>query len=1130
MNRPLRFPTLLLLASLPLLAGATRSAGQTAGGLPEPWTRALRWRSIGPATMAGRITALSVYDADPTTYWVATASGGLLKTTNNGVTFEHQFEREATVSIGDVKVAPSNPNVVWLGTGEGNPRNSVSYGDGVYRSTDGGKTWRNVGLRESYQTGRLAVHPANPEVCYVGALGRLYGPNKERGVFKTTDGGRTWEKVLFVDDRTGVIDLVMHPTDPETLIAATWERRRDGFDSWPGDEAPPGEGYDTYDPVKKWSKSTGLWKTTDGGRNWKRLTRGLPTNEMGRIGLCYYQKNPNTLFAIIDCAKIGMGTPPRNVFMGILGQTAEGGARLTQVTENGPAAKGGLRPGDLITHADGRTVTYETLVTLIRTKKAGDRVLLTVRREAETLELTVTLEERQQPERAATLAQLLGALTADAEGGGVTLTRVGARGPAENADLVEGDVILAADGRRVNSAQLLALLQGKRPGDRVRLTVRAGEKERSVDLRLPEGTVSGVQGQSRLRPYTYMYAGQQPNVQDQQGPDAHEYGGVYRSDDGGESWTRVNSLNPRPMYFSKIRVDPSDDRHVYVLGVNLYHSSDGGKTFRSNAGQRAHADHHAMWINPRDGRHLVLGTDGGFYVSYDRTQTWDHLNHAAALGQFYHVAVDTRTPYRVYGGLQDNGSWGGPSMTLTAAGPINEHWLSVGGGDGFVCRVEASDPDWVYWESQNGNIARRNLKTGERATIRPARERGKRYRFNWNTPFFLSHHNPRILYSAGNYVFRSLNRGENLRVVSPELTRTPHGTATALAESPRNPDVLWAGTDDGNLWITRDGGANWSNVAAKVGLPGPRWVATIEASRTVEGRAYVAFDAHRSDDDDPYVYVTEDFGQTWKSLRANLPIGSTRCLREDPVNPNLLLLGTEFAVFASINRGENWTRINNNLPTVAVHELAIHPTAGEVVAATHGRSLWILDLTTLRQITPAVTGEAVRLFAPRKVVRWRSELAPSTTNGHRRFVGENPYRGAQIAFALAQKAGALKLAVFDAAGTLVREVAVRNEPGLQVAQWDLTRAPRAAAGARPGGGAGGGGGMGGGGGQFGLPVPNGPYRVVLTVDGKEYAQPLVIEADPVLGDQQASPEVEDADAEFERERARRRRGLPTPDD
>jgi photosystem II stability/assembly factor-like uncharacterized protein len=1026
-------------ASSPRPANGT-TAPAVEGALPAEWVKTLTWRSIGPANMGGRITALSVFEADPTTYYVATASGGLLKTVNNGITFEHLFDHEATVSIGDVCVAPSDRNIVWVGTGENNPRNSVSYGDGVYKSTDGGKTWKNMGLKRSFQIGRLAIHPKDPNIVYVGALGRLYGPNEERGLYRTSDGGESWEKILYVDDKTGIIDLAMHPTDPDTLLVATYERQRDGFD--------------TNDPSKKWGRGSGLHKTTNGGKTFKKLTEGLPTCDLGRIGIDYYRKDPNTVYLILESERIGMGPPQAvqraaagDAYMGLQGEDAEdAGARLTRVVEGGPAEKAGLRVGDTITAVSDKPVRgYNALLELAREQKPGDKVKVKIVRAGQALEVDLTY--------------------------------------------------------------------GTRPAG------QAGGQRGGVDPK---------------RPFSATLGGQRENVQDQQGPEGYQYGGVYKSTDGGDTWTRINSVNPRPMYFSVIRVDPSDDKYLYVLGVQLFRSSDGGKTFRSDV-RGIHADHHALWINPRDGRHMIIGTDGGFYVTHDRMANWDHHNHLA-LGQFYHVALDTRTPYRVYGGLQDNGSWGGPSRTHNQTGPINEDWISVGGGDGFVCRVDPNDPDLVYFESQNGGFQRRNLRTGEAASLRPRPQEGRQYRFNWNSPFILSHHNSRIYYSAGNYVFRSLDRGNDLRIISPEITRTNRGSATALSESPRNPNVLYVGTDDGALWVTRNGGHEWTDVTTNVGLPGPRWVATIEASRFEEGRAYVAFDGHRSDDDDPHVYVTEDYGKTWKSVRANLPWGSTRVLREDIQNPNLLYVGTEFGVWASTNRGASWTRLNNNLPTVAVHELALHPTAGEMVAATHGRSLWVLDVTPLRQTTTDVLKAKTHLYQPLTATRWKQDPNRGRTN--RRFAGQNPSPGAPIYYTLAGKAAKVSVKIVDYAGKTVREFTGKTDPGLHRLSWDLTsppaRAGDAAAGGRGGAGRRGGGGQRGAGAQArqappggagapapqtpaggrgggaarggrsqggftqGRPIAPGIYRVVLTVDGQELTQPLRVEIDPSL--------------------------------
>jgi photosystem II stability/assembly factor-like uncharacterized protein len=988
--------------------------------LPDAWAKAFNWRCIGPANMSGRITAISVLEADPATYWIATASGGLVKTSNNGVTFEHQFDKEATVSIGDVCVAPSDKNVVWVGTGENNPRNSVSYGDGVYKSTDGGKNWKNMGLNKTFQIGKILIHPTDPNTVYVGALGRLYGPNEDRGLYKTIDGGKTWDKVFYIDDRTGVIDARMDPTNPEVLYVAMWERRRDDYDSWPGGGVP--DGYDAYDPVMKWGAGAGIYKSTDGGKSFKKLTNGLPTNNMGRIGLDVYRKDPKVLFAVVDCEKIGMGTPKKavaasNAYMGLIGEDAgeDAGAKITRVVPNGPAETAGVKVEDVVTKMGAKEIrTYEEMLAVANGAKASDKVKLEVKRGDKAVSLELTYGER----------------------------------PA-----------------------------GKGPGG---------------------GGFGGPGGATATRPYGANYGGQAANVQDQQGPDSHQYGGLYKSTDGGETWKRINSINPRPMYFSQVRVDPSNDQFLYILGVSLSVSRDGGKTFQAG-GRGVHADQHALWINPRDGRHQIIGTDGGFYATYDRGANWDHHNNLA-LGQFYHVAVCTKKPYWVYGGLQDNGCWGLPSMSLHGGGPINEDVVSLNGGDGYVCRVDPNDPDQVYAESQNGGMVRYNLRTGERASIKPqARQGGPQYRFNWNTPYILSTANSQILYSAGNYVFKSVKKGDNPQVISPEITRTKHGSATALAESPRNPDVLWVGTDDGYLWITKNGGRDWTNITEKVGLKKPTWVATIEPSRFAEGRAYVCFDAHRLDDDNPYVYVTDDFGQTWKPVTSNLPVGSTRCLREDVKNPNLLYCGTEFALFASLDRGQSWTKINNNLPTVAVHEVAVHPTAGEIVVATHGRSIWILDVTALRQMASEKIKDEVTLYKPNTVIRWQD--MPGRGRSGRRFVGENPPTGAQIFYSLPKKAEKVTLEFQDIDGKKVGELTGAATAGLHKLTWNTLAS-------------GGGGGFGG---RFGgRQVPAGAYRIVLTVDGQTQNQSFAIEGDPLPPRSVTAEDDDDDDEEYER--------------
>jgi photosystem II stability/assembly factor-like uncharacterized protein len=978
--------------------------------VPEGFLKNLRWRGVGPSTMGGRIVDLAVNESDPNTWWAATASGGLLKTTNNGITFEHQFDNEATVSIGDVTVAPSDPNIVWVGTGENNPRNSSSYGDGVYKSTDGGKKWTNMGLKKSFQIGRIAIHPKDPNIVYVGVLGRLWGENDERGLYKTTDGGQTWNSVLFVDNKTGVIDFALNPSNPDELLVATWQRKRDI--------------YDTNEPIVEWGPGSGLHKSTDAGKTWKKISAGLPTCAIGRIGLDYFRKDPKIVYMILTTEKVGIGPPQAAAgggYLGVAGGESSDEAKLEEVVEEGPAAKAGLKSGDVVTKAGDKEVkNYDALLAEIRPKKPGDKLKFTLKRGDKTEEIEVTLGERQR------------------------------RG-------------------------------------------QGGQTPR--DPRFP---------------FRDNLGGQAQNLADRQGPEAAESGGIYRSEDGGDSWKRVNSLNPRPMYFSVIKVDPNEDKYVYVLGISQYKSSDGGKTFSADAGRNVHADGHAQWIDPRDGRHIIHGGDGGIYVSYDRAVNWDHLNHAA-IGQFYHVAVDSTREYKIYGGLQDNGSWGGPSRTRNSTGSVNNDWLEIGGGDGFKCFVDPTDPDLIYFTSQNGALGRRHLKTAEVGRINVPPQQGKPLVWNWNTPFQLSSHNPKIYYAAANYVFRSLDRGNDMRWISPKITRTDKGSATAFAESPRNPNILYVGTDDGLLWVSKDAGVNWTDITKNVGLPTHMYVDTIEASRFSESRVYACFDGHRSDNDDPQIFVSEDFGQTWKSLRANLPWGSSLCLREDILNENLLYLGTEFAVWASLDRGKSWAKINNNLPTVAVHDFALHPTVGELVAATHGRSFWILDVSALRQMSASTFKDTAQLFRPTAYVRWRPDPSRGRTN--RQYNAENPVNSAQICYTLSKKPESLSIKILDVEGRTVGQPRGTTEPGFHRVTWSPAAASRGSGGGAGGGGgqravggpggSGGGGGGGGGGGSGprrtgGSRLGPGTYCVLLTVDGKEFRQPLRVEIDPEL--------------------------------
>ncbi len=1185
------------------------------GGVPEPVLKAITWRNVGPANMGGRITALAVYEADPNIYYAATASGGLLKTTNNGITFEHLFDKQSTVSIGDVAVCQTNPNLVWVGTGEGNPRNSVSYGDGVYKSTDGGATWTNMGLKRSFSTGKVLIDPKKPDTVYVGTLGRLYGPGGDRGVFKTEDGGKTWKQCLYIDDKTGIIDMVMDPTDPNVILAAAWERKRDEFDGFFGESPVP----DSYGPIVTHGAGGGLYKTTDGGKTWKKINdpkvnngNGLPTVKTGRMGLDYSRKTKGLVFAIIDTEKVGTGDGPRQVYMGIVGENApdNGGAKLNEITPDAPAAKAGLKPGDIVVKADEKKIEkYDDLVEVIQTKKGGDKMKLVVKRDGKEIPIEVTMADRPlqggggrgqgggggRGQGAAPAARPIAGFQLAAGTTGVKIGRITEGGPAEKAGIKVDDEIVAVDGKAVKTPDeyiaavgndrkagdkvKLTILRGtekkdyeivlaappgaapavargllmpgfapdfanreslkvgtvakdgpaekagikvgdtiveidgkaiasrrdftaalrtganedspRKAGDKVKVKVKQGEKEIVAELALGEMQIAGFggggagggggpqRGASASKPNLLGLGGQQPNIQASQGKDSFQTGGVFKSTDNGETWTRVNSLNPRPMYFSVVRVDPTDDKTIYVIGdvPVLWKSTNGGDRFAQLNAPGVHADGHALWINPKNNKHLLIGCDGGYYVTYDAGAKWEHLNHHA-LGQFYHVAVDNRRPYKIYGGLQDNGSWGGPSQTLRSYGPINEDWIYVNGGDGFVCRVDPNDPDLVYAESQGGAISRRNFRTGERGFISPPRTQNEEpQRFNWNTPFILSAHNSGIFYTASQFVWRSVKKGTTLKKISPEITRSKAGSATAISESPRNQDVVWAGTDDGFVWVTRDGGTKWTNVTEnlhKAGVPGYRWIATLEASRDADGRCYVCLDAHRSDDDKPYIFVTEDFGATWKPLMAGLPqFGSTRCLREDIVNNNVLYCGTEFGAYVSIDKGKTWGKLGGNLPTVAVHEFAQPTTASEVVIGTHGRSVWIADVQSLRQLNDKVLAAKATLFAPAPAVRWRSGTGAQSpySASDKKFVGTNPMTGGRIEYLLTSPAKSMSLRVYDVTGKSVASFPqAPRTAGLHTVNWTLA-------------------------GQTGAVRP-GNYRVTLVVDDVEQSQPIQVELDP----------------------------------
>ncbi len=806
--------------------GAGGSAEEPETPLMESIIEGLRLREIGPANMGGRIDDFAVVQDDPRIIYAATASGGLWKTKNKGVTWEPIFDDQETSTIGDVTLSPSNPDVVWVGTGEPNNRQSSSWGIGVFKSTDGGKTWKNMGLRDTHHIGRIVIHPTDPDIAYVAALGHLWGPNKERGLFKTTDGGKTWSNTKFIDENTGFVDVAIDPENPDTLYAAAYQRRRRG---WGFNGGGPG---------------SGLYKTTDGGESWIRLSEGLPDGDIGRIGLDIYRKNPNIVYALVE----------------------------------------------------------------------------------------------------------------------------------------------------------------------------------------------------------------------------HKRGGIFRSEDKGFSWKKMSSTNPRPMYYSQIRIDPNNDQRIWVLGARMYFSEDGGKTFNTGLVTRIHGDHHAMWIDPENSDHMIVGSDGGIHFSYDRGKTWDFVN-SLPLGQFYEIGFDMRIPYYVYGGLQDNGSWGGPSETYFVQGIANDEWFRIGGGDGFYTQVDPTDFSTIYAESQNGYLFRLNLKTGESKSIRPEPEGSKEtYRFNWNCPIHISPHDPKTIYYGGNKLFISHDRGDTweasidltkeedreakLLMGKPpgEDTLSKHdgiaffGDITTISESPVKAGILYVGTDDGNLQVSKDGGKIWKNIVARLrGVPEYTYVTRVVASSFVEGRAYATLDGHRNDDFKPYVFVTEDYGESWKDISGNIPVGSiVNVIREHHRNPDLLFVGTERGAYFSIDRGKKWIRIKSNFPMVPVDDIAIHPRDNDLILGTHGRSVWILDdITPLEQLSMEILNSSYYLFDIQDATQTRLFYHKGST-GHKIFIAPNPPYGAIFSYHLKEKAGKSPLLVItNKEGQTVREIKGPRDPGINRVNWDL---------------------------------------------------------------------------------------------
>jgi len=804
------------------------------------------WRPIGPAVTSGRVVDLAVAEGPESRVgdrpgklmYAASASGGVWKSTNAGTTWEPVFDKQTTSSIGDIALAPSNPEIVWVGTGEANNQRSSSWGDGVYKSENGGKTWTNMGLKTSQHIGRIIVHPTNPNIVFVAAVGPLWADGGERGLFKTTDGGKMWTNVLKISEHTGVTDVIMDPTDPNTLYAAAFQRQRKAYSFIGG------------------GPESGIYKSTDGGTTWTKLTEGLPKGDIGRIGLDVSRSQPRTVYA-------------------------------------------------------------------------------------------------------------------------------------------------------------------------------------TLETKTPE---------------------------------------VYRSDDYGASWRKTGTYFEYPWYMSQIRVDPKNPDRVYLLGVPIFVSEDGGATSKATA-KSAHVDYHAMWIDPMDPDHFVVGNDGGVYISHDRGQTTDFISNLP-IAQYYAIDLDNREPfYYVYGGLQDNNSWAGPSQTRNRQGITNSDWYVTVGGDGFYSAVDPTDPNVVYAESQNGGIIRYDVKTGEQKSIQPQPKFGQQnLRWNWSAPIIVSPHDHNTVYFGANYLFRSPNRGDSWEQLGGDLTRqldrdklpimgklwtkdavawhagtADFGNISTVDESPIRKGLLYVGTDDGLIQVSRDGGASWTKIDKFPGVPGMTYVSRVVASNHDEGTVYATFDGHRSNDFKPYVLKSTDYGKTWTSITSNLPASSVQVIREHPRVSSLLFVGNEMGAYYSGNGGGTWSRLQYNLPTVPVHDIKIHPRENDLVIGTHGRGIYIIDdITPLERLAEAERAGAMYLFPVKPVTLFNYNTSipggarGAGSLGERSFSAPNPAFGTTLTYYVKDslpKGRALTLAIHDSTGKHIRDLTVNAKPGMHRATWDLRLAP-----------------------------------------------------------------------------------------
>ncbi|MCD2258428.1 VPS10 domain-containing protein [Psychroserpens luteolus] len=848
--------------------------------------------NIGPTVMSGRVTDLDVNPDNPTEFYVGYASGGVWHTNNNGTTFHPILDTSNTQNVGDIAVDWKN-GTIWVGTGENNSSRSSYAGIGILKSTDNGKTWQNMGLKDSHHIGRILINPNNPDHVVVGVTGHLYSPNQERGIYKTTDGGKTWSQKLFVDDMSGIIDVQRDPNNFNLMFASSWTKDRK---AWNFD----GSG-----------NNSAIYKSTDAGNTWTKVSTeksGFPTGQgVGRIGLAVF--DDTIIYAIHD-------------------------SQFRRPSETKKEAS------KMLSKDDFKTMSTETF--------------------------------------------------------------------------------LALDNKKLNTYLKMNGFQEKYRADNVKQMVRSGNVK-PIDL------AKYLENANSLLFDTPVIGTE-----------------VYKSTDGGITWkkTHDNYLDgiyySYGYYFGHIYVAPNNSDNIYIYGVPIVKSKDGGKTFKSISAENVHADHHALWINPKNPNHLINGNDGGVNITYDDGENWIK-NNSPSVGQFYAINVDNAQPYNVYGGLQDNGVWVGAygsreNKRWHQSGQYP--WKSIMGGDGMQIQIDSRDHNVVYTGFQFGNYFRLNLETDEQTYIQPKHELGENpYRFNWQTPILLSPHNQDILYLGGNKLMRSMNQGTNWTAISDDLTNggkkgnVAYGTLTSISESPFQFGLIYTGSDDGLVHITKDAGGSWGNISNT--FPKDLWVSRIVASQHKKERVYVTLNGYRWDDFKVYAYMSNDYGNTWKDISSNIPASPVNVIREDSENENVLYLGTDNGAYVSFNQGVSWEAFSKGFPNVAIHDIVVQPDAKHLLLGTHGRSIYKTDISPLQQMNDQMMSKAETLFKVNDIrfsSRWGSSFSQWS----------DPYEPSIDISFFSNSTEGKTIKVLSENGTLLNEMTINADKGFNYTTYDLT--------------------------------------------------------------------------------------------